>query len=194
MTDAECAAAGLPGLPDGVLPFESWEKLEKESSAAFDAFSRYRDYGPGRNMRRSAVSSLTENAVGPVDGGMVEKRYRMWRGWSVRFQWRVRAADYDRYADKLRQIELRKTIEEQGKNQRAFMGRMLLLADKRVASMSPAELTPGMLDTWINTMVRLNRELTDQEFAGLLTGGKPPEGPGDGKAGQIVFIPEFKGL
>ena len=36
-----------------LLPFASWEKLPRESGAAYAAFCAYRDYGPERNIRKA---------------------------------------------------------------------------------------------------------------------------------------------
>jgi hypothetical protein len=53
-----------------VLPFESWERLTGESSAAYAAFCAYRDYGPERNIRRAMETAVK-------DEGKRAKRYGM---------------------------------------------------------------------------------------------------------------------
>jgi hypothetical protein len=53
-----------------VLPFESWERLPKESGAAYAAFCAYRDYGPDRNIRRALEAAER-------DEGKRGKRYGM---------------------------------------------------------------------------------------------------------------------
>jgi hypothetical protein len=61
-----------------VLPFESWERLTGESSAAYAAFCAYRDYGPDRNIRRAV-----ETAVAGKDGESGTNRDRMDKGNAV---------------------------------------------------------------------------------------------------------------
>ncbi|GHU86677.1 hypothetical protein FACS189476_00290 [Spirochaetia bacterium] len=184
MTDAELEA--LPPLPEGVLPFESWERLKGESSAAFAAFCAYRDFGPERNIRRAAEKI-------EADSGKAAKRYRLWRGWVAAHRWRERAADYDAYVDKLKQAEVRKAIEEQGKADRELFGKMKQVAGKKLDSMNPADLGTGVLPVWVTTAVRLDREAVNQRFIGVVTGADKSDERID-KNGQITFIPEFEGL
>ena len=65
----------------------------------------------------------------------------MWRNWSVRFRWKERAADYDRYMETLKQTELRKTFEQRGKLHREITAKMLLVVGKKLDLMNPAELS-----------------------------------------------------
>ncbi|GHV38291.1 hypothetical protein AGMMS49546_08460 [Spirochaetia bacterium] len=164
-----------------LMPFESWERLTGESAAAFAAFCVFRDYGPERNIRKA----VEETEKDETKRG---KRYRLWRGWAAAHKWRERAADYDTYIDKLKQAELRKTIEEQGKVHRAITGKMLKVVEKKLDLMDPAELAQGTVTDWVSTAIRAEREA-----AGLTTGKDKPEVQTD-KNGQITFIPEFEGL
>ncbi|MDR1901486.1 MAG: hypothetical protein LBQ88_04280 [Treponema sp.] len=74
--------------------------------------------GLERNIRKAVDSFEKDEAVR-------DKRYRVWRNWSTCFRWRDRAADYDRYTEKLKQAEKRKTIEAQEETHRAVTGKML---------------------------------------------------------------------
>jgi hypothetical protein len=161
------------------LPFESWEQLTGESSAAFAAFCSYRDYGPERNIRK-AVEAVEQ------DETKQGKRYRVWRGWSTQYRWRERAGDYDRYIDKLKQAEVRKAIEEQGKEHRRFTGNVLNLTNKRLELMDPSELPLALVMPWGEGAIRLDREAAE-----LPTGkdGKP-----ETKQGELPFTPDFEGL
>jgi hypothetical protein len=67
----------------------------------------------------------------------------MWRNWCAAFRWRERAADYEGYTEKLKQAELRKTIEEQGRVHRAVTGKMLEVVSKKLGTMNPADLSQG---------------------------------------------------
>ena len=161
-----------------MLPFESWERLAGESSAAFAAFCAFRDCGADRNIRK-AVDSAEK------DEGKREKRYRVWRNWSTQFRWRERAADYDRYIEKLKQTEMRKTIEAQGEKHREITGKMLDVVSKKLDVMNPADLSQGNLTEWVQTAIKAEREA-----AGLVSSiGKP-----EAKQVELNFSSEFEGL
>jgi hypothetical protein len=172
-----------------ILPFESWERLTGESSAAYGAFCAYRDYGPDRNIRKAAEAAAAgkdgEAGTNRSKGG---KRYGMWRAWSTQFRWRERAVDYDRYLDRLKQTEKRKTIEAQEEMHRAVTEKMLVVVSKKLDLMmiNPEELTQGTVKEWVETAVR-----TDREAAGLdmAKGGRT-----EPKQGEINFTAEFNGL
>jgi len=159
-------------------PFESWEMLPRESALAYTAFSAFRDFGPERNIRK-AVDSV-EN-----DETKRGKRYRVWRNWSTKFRWQQRAEDYDRYTEKLKQTERRKTIEAQGEVHREITGKMLRVVGKKLDMMDPAELTQGNLTEWAQTAIKLEREIV-----GLVA----PNGRAEPKQGELMFAPEFDGL
>ena len=160
------------------LPFESWERLAGESAGAFAAFCVFRDVGAERNIRK-AVESVEK------DVDVQAKKYRVWRNWCTQFRWRERAADYDRYIEKLKQGELRKTIEAQGEMHRAVTGKMLEVAKKKLDTMNPAELSQGNLTEWVNTAIKAEREA-----AGLVADNGKPET----KQGQLNFTSDFQGL
>jgi hypothetical protein len=161
------------------LPFESWERLAGESSAAYAAFCVFRDYGPERNMRK-AVEAFEPDAA------KRGKRYRVWSGWAAAFKWRDRAADYDVYLDRLQQAERRKTIEAQGERHRVVTGKMLMVVEKKLDLMDPADLSQGAVTEWALAAIKAEREA-----AGVVA----PDGGGGGtKQGEINFAPEFEGL
>ena len=161
-----------------MLPFESWERLTGETSAAFSAFCAFRDLGAERNIRKAVEK-------GEKDATVREKKYNVWRNWSNQFRWRERAAGYDSYIEKLKQTEMRKTIEAQGEQHRAVTGKMLEVVKKKLDTMNPDELTQGNVTDWVNTAIKAEREA-----AGLVSSiGKP-----EVKQGELNFTPEFQGL
>jgi hypothetical protein len=161
-----------------VLPYESWERLARESGAAYAAFCVFRNYGPDRNVRKAVE-------VAEKDPVKRDKRYRVWGTWAAAFKWRERAADYDLYLDRLKQTELRKTIEAQGEKHRAITGKMLAVVEKKLDLMDPADLTQGTVTEWVETAIKAEREA-----AGLVT----PNSKTEPKQGEINFTPEFEGV
>jgi hypothetical protein len=176
MTDMDKA---IEEAKAATMPFESWEQLPGETGAAYSAFCAYRDVGLERNIRKAVET--TEK-----DKGKQDKRYRVWRNWSTQFRWQERAADYDRYTEKLKQAERRKTIGAQGEMHRAVTGKMLAVVEKKLDLMNPADLTQGTVTEWVETAIRAEREA-----AGLVTANN---GKTEFKQGEINFTPEFEGL
>jgi hypothetical protein len=166
---------------------ESWERLAGESGRAYTAFCAYRDYGPERNIRRAVEAALT-GKHGEAGADKVEKRYRMWRNWSTRFKWVKRAEDYDRYLDRLKQTEKRRTIEAQEAACRETAGKMLRVVNKKLDLMKPEELTQGNVSEWVETAVRTGREI-----AGITAAPRGERNSQNGKQLEIRFTPDFEG-
>ncbi|MDR1986607.1 MAG: hypothetical protein LBP88_06510 [Treponema sp.] len=170
MTDMDRA---IEEAKAAVLPFESWERLPGESGLAYAAFCAFRDLGLERNIRKAAIcyanrsefdgrgGATTEQRQGTKPSNStqtIEKRYRVWRNWAAQFRWRERAADYDRYMEKLKQAEMRKTIEAQGEKHRAVTGKMLTVVEKKLDLMNPADLTQSTVTEWVETAIRAERD------------------------------------
>jgi hypothetical protein len=162
-----------------VMPFECWEQLPGETGKAYAAFCAFRDCGPERTIRL-AVESYEK------DEAKREKRYRVWRNWCGQFRWRERAADFDRYTEREKQKERRKTIEAQEEMHRAVTGKMLAVVQKKLDTMNPEDLTQSNVTEWVNTAIRAEREA-----AGLGTGRDGKQEP---KQGELSFVPDFNGL
>ena len=161
-----------------VMPYESWERLAGESALAFAAFCAFRDLGAERSIR-GAVESVEK------DKGVRGKNYNVWRNWCTQFRWRERAADYDCYLEKLKQTELRKTIEAQGEKHRVVTGKMLDVVNKKLDLMNPEELKQGNLTEWVQTAIKAEREA-----AGLTA----TSAAADTKQGELNFVSDFQGL
>jgi hypothetical protein len=168
-----------------LLPFESWERLPGESGAAYAAFCTFRDFGLERNIRKAVEGQFHKAELSNDLEAIIARKYRMWRNWAAQFRWQDRAADYDRYTERLKQTELRKTIEAQGEKHRAVTGKMLEVVEQKLDLMDPADLTQGTVTEWVETAIKAEREA-----AGLVT----PNGKSEPKQGEINFTPEFNGL
>jgi len=179
MTDIDKA---IEEAKKDVLPYESWERLAGETPLAFSAFCAFRDCGAERNIRKAVESSLKSGEKNTDAQG---KKYRVWRNWSTQYRWRERAADYDKYLEKLKQEELRKTIEAQGEMHRQVTGKMLEVVKKKLDTMNPAELSQGNLTEWVQTAIKAEREA-----AGLVSSNGKPEV----KQGELNFTSDFEGL
>jgi hypothetical protein len=170
-----------------LMPFESWERLPGETGAAYSAFCAFRDLGFERNIRKAVeVYFCKQKCDGEKDKGKQDKRYRVWRNWCSQYRWRERAADYDRYMERLKQAEMRKTIEAQGGKHRAVTGKMLAVVEKKLDLMDPADLTQGTVTEWVEAAIRAEREA-----AALVA---PNGGKSECQQGKINFTPEFEGL
>ena len=167
---------------EGLMPFESWERLPRESAMAFAAFCVFRDLGAERNIRKAAETAL--NSIDKNEGGRGTS-YRMWRNWSTQFRWKERAADFDRYLENLKQTELRKTIEAQGEKHREVTGKMLDVVIKKLDTMNPEDLTQGNVPDWVQTAIK-----ADREVAGLVNA----DGKAESKQGELAFVSDFNGL
>jgi len=161
-----------------MMPYESWEQLAGEGSSAFKAFCAFRDMGLERNIRK-AVESVEKDAA------LQSKKYGVWRNWSNKFHWRERVADYDRYIERLKQEELRKTIEAQGEKHRQVTGKMLDVVSKKLDTMNPEDLTQSAVPEWVQTAIK-----SEREAAGLVS----PNGKAEIKQGELNFVSDFKGL
>jgi hypothetical protein len=100
-----------------------------------------------------------------------------------------RAADYDRYLDRLKQTEKRKTIEAQEAVYREATGKMLQVVNKKLDLIEPGELTQGAVVEWLTTAIS-----TEREIAGITTAPKGERDSNSGKQLEINFTPEFEGL
>jgi hypothetical protein len=189
MTDMDKA---IEEARTALMPFESWERLPGETGSAYAAFCAYRDLGLERNIRKAVEGQFNKADFPSNLEAHIAKRYRVWRNWCSQFRWRERAADYDRYTEKLKHTEKRKTIEAQEALHRAVTGKMLAVVSKKLDLINPADLSQGTVTQWVETAIRAERETGQFAYAnclGVSTGRNSMP-----QQGEINFTPEFNGL
>lgn len=164
-----------------LLPFESWERLPAEPSAAYAAFCMFRDFGPERNIKR-ALATLD------LDERPARRKYNVWRNWSMRFQWSRRAGDYDQYLDRFKRAERAKAIAAREEAYRAVTEKMLGVVEKRLDLMKSEELTQGNIVEWMRSAIDVERAVL-----GIAGDGGGGEG-GKTKQLEIRFTTDFEGL
>jgi hypothetical protein len=162
-------------------PYLSWEMLPGESSAAYAAFSAFRDYGPERK-----IGAAAEQYTGGAEN--FAKRYRMWRQWSAKFDWTGRAKKYDVYFDQLKVTERRELIEALRDKRIQAAATMIDTADKKMQSMAPEDLNQALIVSFVEAGGRVVQEELDFE------NGNGGTDSGTEKQGQIVFASDFKEL
>jgi hypothetical protein len=120
---------------------KSWERKQKESAQAFQAFCLYRDQKPEERSIRDVAKRLY-------------KSYTIVGRWSTKFNWPHRVAEYDNYVDRVRlkakESEIEKIAARQVRDihasavaltqvQTAFL-QMLAENPAALANISPAKL------------------------------------------------------
>ena len=169
----------LEEAPAAVLPADSWERLPGESPKAFAAFCHFKDHGWERNIRK-ATDTAGNGAAGKGS------RYGTWKHWSMKFQWMKRVGDYDQYMERLARLDMEKFIEERTKFYLKLTGKMLNAASEKLDIMNPAALSLRLIPIWVETAIRLEREIMGQTPG---KGGKP-----EPVHYEIDFTQDFEGL
>ncbi|MFJ2812934.1 hypothetical protein [Streptomyces sp. NPDC087294] len=118
---------------------DPWERQDRESSQAFEAFVVYRDLGPA-----SSVTAVARE---------LDKSRTLVGRWSRRFAWVVRATGYDREQDRLflaEQAQARREIARRhAKLAQAVQGK----AVARLQTLDPRELSPSELLRYVQVAV-----------------------------------------
>jgi hypothetical protein len=135
-----------------LMPFESWEILEGETSAAYAAFCFYRDFGDTRTIKLCALAFETGH---PKQG----KCYGSWKNWSTQFVWKKRATDYDIYLDKLARCEKRKAIEANTTAIIALGKKMIAKVDKRIETLNDVEISASTVKDWFESVANTDRNV-----------------------------------
>ena len=129
-----------------------WDRMEDESSKAYEAFCAYRDLGPQRS-----VAKAVKNYVETTETKRRTKQ-RWWLNWSKKHSWVARVTAYDDYIE----LEQRK-VQEQEKREmvRRHAQLSLMMQQKgiqRLQSLDVNEVAPGSLARLLEVAVKIERE------------------------------------
>ena len=129
------------------MEYTIWERLEDETSKAYQWFCNYRDLGPERSLVKVA-----QNA-----GKGKNYKVQLER-WSLKYDWVCRCEAYDTYLEGERRSaqenEILKTAREHIRLSDAIMKKVKI----RLTALDPNELSPRELALFIELAVRMKRE------------------------------------
>ena len=122
---------------------QPFERQEKETEKAFEAFSTYRDLGSDRSLAKV--------------GEKLGKSKTLIERWSSQNDWveRVKAYDYemDRQALKQEEKKRRDMAKRHANYATVFQQKVL----ERLQTMNPAELSTGDMIRWFEVAVKIER-------------------------------------
>ncbi len=131
-----------------------WEQQPGESGPAFEAFSTFRDLGPGRT-----VSAVAEK---------LRKSDSLLRRWKNKWNWRERAIAYD---SAIAEEARRKVIKERKEMETRHIGIAMQLQKKALEALSvleAEEMSPRDIKEFVKLateLERLNRSFEEQRTA-----------------------------
>lgn len=175
-----------------------WERQRGESARAFHAFVHYRDLGPKRS-RDAAYAEHRRECGGHREGtvGAPSEAPGRWTGWSSRWVWTDRAAEWDGEVDRKKRETYEKTLVRVASSRRARQASLALRMQEKALD-SIEVLTPGMIEPkdlpkFVETAAKMEREAlglpaetTQTQLTGA--GGKPIA------VQQVPTKPDLSGL
>lgn len=160
-----------------------WERQRGESAKAFHAFVHYRDLGPKRS-RDAAYAEHVRECGGHREGtvGAPPEAPGRWTGWSSRWGWTDRAAEWDGEVDRKKRETYEKTLVRVASSRRARQASLALrMQEKALDSLevlTPGSIEPKDLPKFVETAAKMEREAlglpaetTQTQLTGA--GGKP---------------------
>lgn len=132
---------GHPVGDRGVV--EPWERQDRESPAAFEAFAVYRDLGPPRSVTKVARE--------------LHKSRTLLGRWSRQFAWVMRATAYDREQDRLFLAEQAQARKEIARRHAKLAQAVQSKAVARLQTLDPRELSPSELLRYIQVAAEIER-------------------------------------
>lgn len=114
---------------------QPWDREDKETGPAWEAFSTYRDLGTERSIAKAVEAS-----------GKSAGNTRQWEGWSSKHRWQERVRAWDTHVDQAAQAKLVKSHVER-KERQARLGRNLQAVAAIPAQELARRIENGTLDT-----------------------------------------------
>lgn len=128
----------------GDADLREWDRLEHESTPAWEAFKMYRDMGMDRSTPK--VSKELGTSMGTISG------------YSSKYSWVVRAAAWDAEQDRKDQVwmekERRKALTRHVRQAQALTNKWV----QRLQSLRPEDLTPSEVIRFAEVATKLERE------------------------------------
>lgn len=136
----------MPKIIDGLSAPDSevWDRREKESEPAWQAFTTYRDQDVGHRSLRKVAATLGKS------GSLIHK-------WSHTHRWVMRVTAWDAEQDRIWQVELASQRRKMAERQM----RTASVAQQKVASwivnLNPDNLTATEAARWYEVAVKIER-------------------------------------
>jgi hypothetical protein len=123
--------------------FDLWDRLERESPQAWEAFQTYRDMGANRSIRKVAEQ--------------LSKTRSLLERWSREHQWQKRTIAYDRDIDRRWQaerfVQVREMLERHAMIAKNFQAKVI----QRLQTLNADDLTPTQVAQWLEVAVKIER-------------------------------------
>jgi hypothetical protein len=171
-----------------------WEQMLDESAKAYAAFCIYRDLGPRRSLDEASRRYHGDSGQGaqPAPSRRPPRASGTIRRWAQRCNWLVRAKEWDREAERIKQTEQHAAIQEMIERHAKESMMLQNKAIERLRQLRPEELKSRDILAYLIEAARLERlargeptehgieeqvfddveELTDEELARIITNGR----------------------
>lgn len=122
---------------------QPWERQEKETAKAYEAFSEYRDMGASRSLAKV--------------GQKLGKSKAQMEKWSKKYGWVARAEEWDVEQDRLIRIALTKDIGAMRKRHADMAKAMLIKAAKALQQIPDDEIKASDISRMVDVATKLER-------------------------------------
>lgn len=122
---------------------EPWKRQEGETARAFEAFSKYRDMGADRSLRK-VVQALNKNLTTIAE-------------WSTKYEWVSRCAAWDAEQDRIARQQQLKDIKSMRKRHAALASSMLIKAASALQNLPPEEISASEISRMVDIASKLER-------------------------------------
>jgi len=132
---------------------ELWERWDKETSKAYNAFRHYRDT-PAKD--RSIIKCLA-SYYGGDDPDIWEGKKRRWEMWASQWNWQDRIRAWEEYQDYLAREAMLEAISEMNNRHAKIAMSVQAKAAERLKTLDPLSLNPREVLSFFVEAARLER-------------------------------------